>query len=288
MTVIIDDLDAAICLLSELGKNILTGPCRNIQCVVRSVAREKGWRFVPYEELRAWACTTIDSTVRWLILDPLLARHTADFRTARSVRLRRVLEHGEWTVKGLDISAMQEGDSTSGFALFDDVAASGDTLEYAVRQVHSFGGKVEKIAVGVGSTTARRRIAAVVPQVQWAQFFESPDVAVHLRDACPFMPHSGRPVADRSVIETDRGAIEIRLPSVSLRIGPWREIYGDFRVLAAVAQGRISVERGLSEVLGREATVGDLSLLGDSVCLPLYAHQSARDATRLSDVARGL
>jgi hypothetical protein len=288
MAVIIDDLEPSLSLLSETGKAVLAPPCRWIQNVVTAVAREKGWRVVQYDGFCAWARETLASDDQWFVLDPLLVSGGLNLGAARQVRLRRVLQGNEWVVRGLDTSAFDDACTTASFALLDDVAVSGDTLEYAIEQVHRSGGQVAQIAVCVGSGVARKRIAAIAPHAEWIPFVRGDDIAIHLRDACPFIPYSGRPVSSRHPIITEHGPLEVRLPTVSLRVGPWRDIYGDFRVLNVVTQARLSIAHSLTESLGRAATVGDLGLLGELVCVPLYPHQDAESATALSDLARGM
>ena len=168
--------------------------------------------------------------------------------------------------------------------MLEDAVASGATLKQvcallAVRQV-----VVKRIVVCASTSPARRAIAESIPGVEWLQFMPHGSAAIHLRDACPYLPFSGRPSAAHTPVSTANGPVAIRIPSVTIDRAMWGEAFSDYRVLAATIHARSEISVRFSAALGREAIVSDLPMLGRDIALPAYPGHELTASTPLASI----
>jgi hypothetical protein len=277
--VVIDDVAASGRFLSDLGRAVVGPAVEAVRTAALVAARCRGWHITEHDEFAGWVNNQAPDVDTSIVLDPLLELGE---RKSRSVRVSRVLQGEHW-----QIVADFEGLQTIGarvVSLVDDASASGATLAYTVRAVQRLGLHVSTIAVCSASAAARNMVAGVSPQVDWHQFVEEAASTIHLRDACPYLPFSGRPHSGLPVLETSNGPIAVRVPSLVRKTGMWPQLFADFRVLAASLYARSEVVGRLSMTLGRPATVADLPALGRDVPLPAFPRHQLSAATELASI----
>jgi hypothetical protein len=182
---IIDDVDDAVAYLTDLGKVVVVPSARWMQRQIRLFAAAHGWQVVGHTRFVEWAAGADVTDGLTLVLDPLIPREYVGVK-AHAVRLSRYMTSKGWAIDGdlpADLATLIAG-STVG--IIDDVAASGATIRYVSDQVTRAGGRVDKVILCACAE------AAVPPgdasQPEWVTFVPGRRNAVHLRDACPFLP----------------------------------------------------------------------------------------------------
>jgi hypothetical protein len=282
MPVLIDDIEEAMGFLSEIGRAVIGPIARHIRDTVVTVGRARGWNVVRHSEFAEWAQIKLDSGV-WIVLDPIMAARPLPQATC-PLTLGRELDNGRATILDVDTGGLSSLSETP-IGLLDDAAATGATIERAVSLARARGCETTRIRVCVSTHLARARMLRAAPDSQIDSFVGGDQVAVHLRDACPYLPLSGRRVRNRPAVPTTHGPVELRLPSAAINAGPWQDLYSDFRVTHAAIQARHYIATQLSMVLSRDATVEDVAILGKGIGLPAYPHQPVEGQTLLSAIA---
>ena len=281
---IIDDFEAACNRLTPLGRYIIGNACLPVREAVLSYARRTSVRIFSHCGFQAWATELLQDR-NWYSLDPFLAaaHHAGKFR---SIRTSRVLMSGAWVVDTSTISIGDDGVERGPISLIDDAAVSGNTLLEVIALLLDRGAtSVERIALCAATKQAAMRIASELPTVKLENFNPGSYLSVHMRDACPYMPFSGRPSPAHEPVRTVVGTMGVRMPTMSLKgPGPWQPIFSDFTVLHSVIQARVRVNEDLSRHLGRPATVEDLTSLGADVVIPAYPRHVLRPDTELSAI----
>lgn len=278
----IDDVEAACAHLSPLGRRVVQDGALAVRSAIISVVRERGWRVVNYGTFRAWCRDKENDFKTWVALDPMFAG--TENPHIVPLRLSRVLHGDVWRIEE------QEGFAHGltigkGVVLVDDVAASGMTIRHAVVMLRERSIAVEEIVLCAATSVARKHLASECPGIKLTCCFEDEGLAaIHLRDACPYLPFSGRPSKQHPDVETSNGRVPIRIPSTTIRQGLWPHVFGDYRALVATVNARSRVAALLSHELGRDATVGDLRLLGRDIPLPAYPRHKVAEATLLSSL----
>lgn len=281
--VIIDDVRAASRQLTPLGTTVTAGSCEDVRAAILGFAASKGWLVVDHTHFADWTHSLIGATGSWRLLDPLLEAPVRS-GTVRAMRVSRVLHGADWVIEPTGLDPLVDLVPGLEIGLVDDAASSGSTLIRACGMVEAVGAVVTRVALCTASTPAREALREHRPQLQWHQFVSGAHRTIHLRDACPYLPHSGRPTASQPRIETSMGTIVIRMPSVAIKSGLWTSVFSDYRVLAATLRARSQVTAMFSAAVGREATVADLPLLGANVALPAYPRHEVAASTTLSSL----
>jgi hypothetical protein len=268
--VIIDDVDTALALMTELGRDVTSAAVAAVRTAVLNYAVRRKWYMLPHRAYVEWASEIIGSEGRhWLVLDPLF-RVAAFGERARSVRLSRRFDNSQTIVVRRYMH--REGgipldlpDIAGDVGLVDDAAASGMTLRYVARLVMQAGGTVQRILLAASSRDARRTVFDARSMVRWQEYMPGDWQALHLRDACPHLPHSGRPTGQAPVTALDGTAVEVRIQSSAVQGNPWQALCMDAAVSNSVTMARVDIARRLSVALGRPACVRDLCFLGPDV-----------------------
>lgn len=281
---IIDDFDAACERLTPLGRYIIGNACLPVRDAVINYAQEHHVRIVDHSTFKEWAID-ITKTGTWYSLDPFLSRDHVPRLNVRSIRVSRVMLDGNWVVdaEGMRINDTVEGSSVS---LLDDAAASGNTLlKMATLLLERGAANIERIALCASMQNAATRIAQQLPGARMDQFVSGSFMCVHMRDACPYLPFSGRPSFAHEPVRVTNGIISPRMPTMTLKgPGPWQPFFSDFAVLHAVVQARVRVHQDLSKHLNRPARVEDLSSLGSDVVIPAYPRHVLHADTELASI----
>jgi len=280
---IIDDVRSASAHLTELGREVVTAAAESVRSAVLEAAVGRGWAVIDHAEFAAWVDDIADSRCHWLVLDPLIdVNDLAPY--AESFRLSRVLHGTEWRVELPSERAFPVTLIGKPVGFVDDAAASGNTLCRAISLAIEAGAVPTQVAVACATSHGRATITKAARALALHEFASDGHIAVHLRDACPFLPFGGRPSAAHPAVDTPNGSVRIRLPSLTRHRGLWASLFADYRVLAASVSARADVAGRLSRHCDREASVGDLPLLGPDVALPAYPRHSVTPATLLRDV----
>ncbi len=215
--VILDDMQASVDRLSDLGKAVVGPIANSIRMSVLLFAAAHNWRVVGHASFSAWVEAQIVGarSVRWLVLDPLFISHSsAD--ACQGVRLTRTATPSGWQItSGLsaEVSCAVQGAEVG---LVDDVAASGLTCRHVCDLVASAGGRVSRIILCTSSDDARSSVVQG-RDLHWLTFLAGDSDAVHLRDACPCLPFAGRRVWDAPAIETESGCVNVAVPVTAFR-----------------------------------------------------------------------
>ena len=278
---IIDDVDAASASLSELGRSVVTPAADVVRSAIRDYAIRSGWNLVEHAKFADWIENRAPAEIPWLTLDPLI--DTGRPPRAMPWRVSRVLHGDEWRVtirEGSAKALLKPGP----LGLIDDAASSGSTLIHITELVERVGGVIVQVMLCAASAHARAAIEGRLPRITVEQFVPGGRRTIHLRDACPYLPFSGRPSSEHPAIAVPSGHVEILIPSITRKAGLWAAIFGDHRVLAATIQARSEVPVRFGDVLGRQATVSDIPMLGASIALPAYPRHVVAADTRLVDL----
>lgn len=273
---IIDDVQASLSGMTELGREVATTSAETIRAAVLDFAVRRNWAVVRHGAYVEWATEAIERSVHmWLVLDPLFPVAELGDR-CRRVRLTRRFDNNESIVvrphapsegaAPIDLSNM-----SGEVGLVDDTAASGSTLRHIARLVTHSRGSVAQVLLCSSSRSARDGFRATVRSARWAEFVQGDWQTIHLRDGCPYLPYSGRPTDQQPILGVDGTFVEVRVPSSAVLGNNWQVLCMDPAVCHAIAAARSEVARRLSATLGRAACIRDLCLLGRFV--PALAKQ---------------
>ena len=266
--VVIDDVGAALSTMTPLGRTLVADTCQRIRDAVRAFAVSRNWSVVAYDSYVNWASEIMMRKAGpWLILDPLfMARADMQPRLWQTLRITRT-DRGprEESPEPLDRLAQTTGSDPIG--VLDDAAGSGSTLRYVVRRVQEAGTSVGHVLLCASTRAARDTVRQSLDGTMiWDEFLPRSDWRIiHLRDACPYLPYTGRRTGQTSLAGTDGVPVEIRYPSTHVSGSLWQVLQMSSPVRAAMTEQYRSVTAGLSAAIGRDATVFDLPMLGRGV-----------------------
>jgi hypothetical protein len=288
---VLDDVHAAVSLMSEAGREIAGESASAIRSAVIAFCVRREWSLLNYDAYVRWGIDQIAADDRsWIVLDPLFPIEHLGDRVQR-VRMTRLFEEHEAIVQRRYVdteifTASGELVSKREVGLLDDATASGMTLQRVMRAVRNAGGHVSRILVGASSRAARDGFRASRSACEWAEFMPGAWRTVHLRDGCPHLPYSGRPT-DQGTVECDDGSrIDIRVPLTELVGHPWQILAMDQPVREAVSSARSTIPRRLSSRVGREARVADLSILGTAVPVLVKPGETVTQDVTLESLVR--
>lgn len=282
-TVVIDDTSPALSALSELGRDILGEPVRKIRDAVTTAATEQAWGIVLHRDFANWAAAYMDGVDVWLSLDPLITSERGGLKMAR-MRITRVLAGTELVLEhnlGSELHSIVH-DRTVG--LLDDSTFSGSTFKHVAALVARAGGVVAEYLVCTSTSMGRGVSECAAPEAGWRQFIAGDHPALHLRDACPFLPFSGRRIRGRDVVMTPAGPVGLSYPPTAFPGSPWNVLAHDNAIAMAIRAARKVIAERLSAELQRPALVEDVLLLGEVVSLPVLPGQAVKSVTPLCEL----
>jgi hypothetical protein len=288
VTVVIDDVQDAIDSLTDLGLSVVAPTARRIRdAVLFSCALHgDGWHIISHSAFVQWAVAQTDQSGFSIVLDPLFdARLLGD--GAAQLNVSRVA-----TATGVRLSVSLPPDvakSITGLPvhIIDDVAASGMTLRSVAGAINAAGGRAAAVMLCASSYRARDTVMRDIESCLWTPWAKGDCRAIHLRDACPFLPHSGKQIQKDVNVRDGCWPVETTLPVTVFRGGVWERLRHDRNLNFTLAAARKTIARQFSEALGRPARVSDLPLLGPRVRLPLSLGQSANLESTLEGVCGG-
>lgn len=265
---IIDDVEAALATMTDLGRRIVGGSAEGIRDAVLRFAGRRGWYVLSHQSYVDWATEIIVKAGNpWLVLDPIFPLgRIRDF--AQCVRLTRKYDNNETVVSREYVIAGRSGtldastisDSTG---VVDDVAASGLTLLRVARHVSQAGGTVRHVVVAASARGARDVLRRAAASARWSEFLPGDWVrSIHLRDGCPHLAFSGRPTGQTPVLAGNGEPVEVRVLSSDVAGNLWQVFGLDPAVADAVKSARRDIVRSFDAALGRPSCVRDVSLLG--------------------------
>lgn len=267
---IIDDVEASLSMMTELGLQIVGESAEAIRKAVLAFAARRSWVLVPHRAYVQWASETVKhDEYAWLILDPVFPLAALGAR-ARRIRLTRIFHgndsilSGEYLITGR-YEATDLTPVSGNVGVLDDVAASGQTLRRTARLVAQAGGVVAHVVLAASARAARAALPAQFRGARWSAFVRGDWKTLHLRDGCPYMAYSGRPTEQAPMLGVDGVPVEARIMSSDTKGSLWQVVTMDSAVRAAVEAARREIPRRLEQVLGRPARVRDLPLLGRHV-----------------------
>jgi hypothetical protein len=276
-TILIDDTQSALAHLTPFGREIVTPIAGQVQRTMVLAAGLRGWRIIEHGRFVEWAEDQVDQDYLWLVLDPLLHPERLGVE-AIPLHLSRKLSNGILTINSSladDLARRVRGREVG---LIDDAAWSGQTLLYASELVAAAGGIVSDVVVAAAGAEARARLHA---SVSWVQYYRGSCTVMHLRDACPLFPYSGRRLAGADV-QSGGTRLEGAVSMLASRNGPWADIARDN---FAARELRAAWARGfakMSSILDRQPLVSDLPRLGSAVRVPLHRSTEYSPETPLS------
>jgi hypothetical protein len=262
---IIDDVDAALATMSDLGRSVVKAGADAVRNAVRAFAARRGWMIVSHSAYVTWALDAMNKDLRpWITLDPLFPigrdgltrlRLSREFDTSSSI-----LTKGFVHVTDRPFA----GQSRSAFGVVDDAAASGRTLRFVSRLLSDEKSTLARVLVCASTREAREGLRASTPGLQWAEYIHGDWRICHLRDGCPHLPFSGRPTG---TIPGDLNSrpIEARVIPTQVAGNLWQVLALDAGVRSAIKDARAQVVQNLSHIAGEPARVRHLHQLGEAV-----------------------
>jgi len=283
---LVDDVAASFEHLSPLGEHVLVEAALAVRKAVIGFASSSGWLNLDYRRFTTWARPLVSSDLHWLVLDPLFAIvHPCGMQR---LRVHRVRTGKDWRIDIVNRDALDDAPPGEPLGLIDDTAFSGSTLVELGHMIRRSGRSIARVVLCSSTDYARAAFNSHWTKTTWFQCVAGPHRTIHLRDACPCLPFSGRPYASQPIIPTPEGPVPIRLPIVGREHGLWQYAFADpavrRAVRRAVLRARSSVIERLSAALRTEATIADLSLLGSSVSLPDSPTAAVTPATTLASI----
>lgn len=261
---VIDDVDAAMASMTELGRAVTTNGAQAVRSAVLAFAARSGWQVARYEAYQDWARRSIsDDTFPWVVLDPLfrvadLGEKVRPLRLTRQYGPRREMIEGptaDWSSRRIDGPA----------GIVDDAAGTGRTLLHVAQLLGQVGGSVRRVLLCCSSRMSRESLRSRIPHARIAEFVPGDWRVIHLRDGCPYLPYSGRPIEHPPVVAANGSPIEVRVPPTVVRGNLWQVMAIDRGVRDVIASARADAVLRFGAAVGRRAVVGDLWLLGESV-----------------------
>lgn len=262
---VIDDVDSALALTTDLGRSILAPAAERIRAAVLGYFARRGWDTVQHSAYVTWANgVRLQGQETWFVLDPLFPTPHLDpslrpLRISRDVDLRF----------GMPSEPPGYGAELGLAGIIDDAASSGRTVKYAATRLLSEIARVSRVTVCASSRVARDVVLASNRDIRWSAFAPGDWRAIHLRDGCPHLPFSGRPLAARDPLALALAPIEGRILATETLGSLWQVLWLDSSIRAAIVGARAYVARSLAATLGRPAVVRDLKLLGGTVAAAL-------------------
>ena len=254
---VIDDVEAALALMTDVGRAVASDAAHDVRKAVVDFASRRSWTVVSYRTYVAWLTESIAAqTAMWLVLDPLFPR---GLYAERVVFVRTSRASAKITIEQpLDWQGAAARGLTLGF--IDDAASSGLTLCRVISAVSELPMPARRVLVCASSRSARERVLGSAPQLRWTDFVPGDWRVVHLRDVCPHLSYSGSSITTAASVPD----VELRHPATCVSGNLWQVAHIDAAVRQSIQRARANVAERLTGVLGRPATVRDVSLLGPS------------------------
>ena len=257
---VLDDLATALRLMSPLGQSLLAPMAVSITNELRTHGERMGWVMIEHDDFSKWVDTRLKG-VRRIILDPLLPVGDNGVRVSAT----RYFAGQGWKCAAVLPRTRLDGGQ---FALVDDAIATGDTMIEAVNKIGHRGGRITTLMTCAASTSAIGRLAESVPDAKVETFVEGNHYVIHARDACPFMPNSGRPFTV-SPVNVYGAELPVRFPPFAFQGGPWSQLRQGHFLNSLSTASRLFLER-FRATIGRDPLIADLSLLGTQIPISCF------------------
>ena len=279
--VLIDDIAVAAERLSPLGRNTVGNAALNVREVILQRAERLGWRVVNHGDFASWIARSAEPDCHWVVCDPLL--EASSLSAATTFRLTRVYHATGWEVEPqTQVDATRW--PTVNLGIIDDVANTGKTFRFLAGRLADANANIQRLLLCCATSRALS-VLAEFPDVELGLFVEGSHRAIHLRDACPYLPFAGRPSALHRAVQTPAGPVQVRMPSLTRKSGLWAALLSEYDVLSACVRARSESAARISEAIGRPARVADLVLVGPQATLPAYSYQQVTADTLLTEIA---
>jgi hypothetical protein len=274
---IIDDVHAALDVMTDVGRNAASEASFAVRDAVLSHAARRNWAVVPYGAFAVWAANVLGRDEHsWVVLDPLFPSHQFGERV-RPLRLTRAASgFGFDQDEGWHI-----GDASDSIGVLDDAAASGRTLRHVSAALEQAGKKVSRFVLCASTSMARAAAKRSAPDALWVDFVAGDWRILHLRDGCPHLPFSGFRTDQKVLLDSAGASVDLRTPAPEVPGSLWQVLCVDPVIRKLVAAARLSVAERLSLLLGRPATIRDLYGMGRGVFGFVRPGQSATAETTL-------
>jgi hypothetical protein len=279
--VLIDDLDAALAVMSRFGVDIVAAASRAVRDSLLLFASLHDMRVVRHDNFTGWVQDQIDPDYLWLSLDPFGLPQLKSGCEVRQLRLTRRAAAGQLVLEAALPAHIERIIAGRSVGLVDDAVASGGTIRHAAALVADAGGKVEDVVVCASTAKGRDAIRRTIPQLAWAEFVRGDHVALHMRDACAFLPFGGRKFEKGVTLHTTHGEVEVAYHPMAFPGSPWDEVAKSRHTTDAILHAARDIEYALSRALERPATAADVGLLGSHVAIPCYRRHDVQPLTLL-------
>jgi hypothetical protein len=280
--IVIDDVRSALNATTPFGQEVLRRSSAMVRDAVLLYAARTSWVCVSHTAFCEWAIQQMDPDYLWLVVDPLLPMTNLP---AEAIRVRATRRPGakDWVIDDEIQESIKARLGGREIGILDDAAASGDTLRFFANTVARANGQLTDVLVCASTSAARAVLRELVPGCSWAQLCAAPATPIHIRDACPLLPYSGRRLADRKV--SVAGAdLSMAAPPMYFRGSLWHQLSRDRAAWTMIREAWRVAAHDVSQSLNRPATVSDIPLIGLDVAIPLFARQNADQDSSLESL----
>jgi hypothetical protein len=280
--VAIDDGGSALALMSQLGQKVMQPVVALVREAVMLYAARAGWKIVSHSTFVHWAARQIDKDYLWLVLDPLI---DPEGLPANALRLRLTRRpDADWRFDDEVPPDVKSSFSGKQIGILDDAAASGDTLTFLADSIAHEGGELSDVILCVATDRARSAVSRVAPGAAWVQMYKTPATPIHIRDACPLLPYSGRRLSRLRAITVGQVQLLTAVPPVFFTGGLWHRLSQDRAASSTLRLAWLKAAERYSDFLQRPALVSDIPALGAEIPVPLFFRTDADPTTELSDL----
>ena len=122
--------------------------------------------------------------------------------------------------------------------VLDDAASYGRTLRYVACLAARAGCSIESVVLCGSSRAAQASVHAAMKATQWQSYIRGDWKVLHLRDGCPYLPFSGRPIGRPVLINSFESSVEPRVLAVSIAGNLWQVLLVDRKIRYAISLAR--------------------------------------------------
>jgi hypothetical protein len=272
--ILIDDIEHTLAHCSPLGRSLIEPIIAPVLKELLEEVSNRNWHVVSYSTFVDWVHQFSFNGQSWLVLDKIFPLASLPGRVI-SIDLHRA-----WLASRRDMLSAQVtpkirdqlGNVEQGaqIAVLDDAVYSGSTMRTLFQEVTQMGGVVRRVVLCVSRSAFIDDYQTLGVSVDWLHRVAFGQDILHARDFFPWLPHSGRRIHERSALVCSNGhLLDFRLAPGKFQQGDWLHLNGDIKIKRLLDGANRTFVAAMESHLGRLGRVADLSLLGNSVSIPL-------------------
>jgi hypothetical protein len=257
---------------TELGRSILSDSAEGVRRAVVAFAKRRGWTVIDHGAFVNWAVQeALQQEFGWLVLDPLI--QVSGSSRMRRCQLTRTYEPNQGRAAGWQGGIEAWDGFGASVGVIDDAVSSGRTMLRVGTSIAPYRTSIKSVVVCASTHLARIEILSRHPQSKWNQFLPGDWRVIHLRDGCPYLPYSGRPIQPETKPDACEPQVNVRVPPMAIEGNLWQVLWLDHGIRTAIEWAREAVPLGLMHALGRRALVRDLMRLGTCVPATIFSSE---------------